>query len=86
MQQTNTIQAGAHSHRAAYLLLASVVILWGSNWPVMKIGLVEIPPFWFAGLGRVARQRLVYGLLAEEMQGRVHALALRTLTPEEDGR
>ena len=50
MQQTNTLQAGAHSHRVAYLLLASVVILWGSNWPVMKIGLVEIPPFWFAGL------------------------------------
>ncbi len=45
---------------------------------------VEVVSAAFAGLGRVARQRLVYGLLAEEMQGRVHALALRTLTPEED--
>jgi drug/metabolite transporter (DMT)-like permease len=53
MQQTNTLAPApsrAHSHQAAYLLLAGVVILWGSNWPVMKIGLAEIPPFWFAGL------------------------------------
>jgi BolA protein len=37
----------------------------------------------FAGLSRVARQRLVYGALAAEMKGEIHALALRTLTPEE---
>ncbi len=47
---------------------------------------VEIVSASFAGLNRVARQRLVYGLLAEEMKGSIHALALRTLTPEEDGR
>ena len=33
--------------------------------------LVEVVSTSFAGLSRVARQRLVYGLLAEEMQGRV---------------
>ena len=38
----------------------------------------------FAGIGRVARQRLVYETLADELAGGVHALALRTLTPEED--
>ena len=38
----------------------------------------------FAGLGRVARQRLVYEALAAELAGGVHALALKTLTPEED--
>jgi BolA protein len=37
----------------------------------------------FAGQSRVARQRLVYRLLAEELRGGVHALALTTLTPEE---
>lgn len=37
----------------------------------------------FAGLTRVARQRLVYQALAEEMQGAIHALAMRTLTPDE---
>jgi BolA protein len=38
----------------------------------------------FEGKSRVERQRLVYGALAEEMAGRVHALALKTLTPAED--
>lgn len=37
----------------------------------------------FEGRSRVDRQRLVYGLLAEEMAGRIHALALVTKTPDE---
>ena len=38
----------------------------------------------FTGQSRVARQRLVYGLLAEELRTDIHALSLTTLTPEED--
>jgi BolA family transcriptional regulator, general stress-responsive regulator len=38
----------------------------------------------FIGHGRVARQRLVYQTLAEELATRVHALSLTTLTPDED--
>ncbi|MFZ5608179.1 MAG: BolA family protein [Pseudomonadota bacterium] len=37
----------------------------------------------FAGLGRVARQRLVHGLLKAELDERVHALSLSCRTPEE---
>lgn len=37
----------------------------------------------FAGQSRVARQRLVYGLLAEELRTDIHALSLTTLAPEE---
>jgi BolA protein len=37
----------------------------------------------FAGLGRVARQRRVYEILAEELAGPVHALSLRALAPDE---
>lgn len=37
----------------------------------------------FAGMGRVARQRLVYETLADELKGGVHALALTTLAPHE---
>ena len=37
----------------------------------------------FAGLNRVARQRLVYELLADELATRVHALSLTTLAPGE---
>jgi BolA family transcriptional regulator, general stress-responsive regulator len=40
----------------------------------------------FNGLSRVARQRLVYQTLAEELAASVHALSLTTLTPDEDGR
>ena len=38
----------------------------------------------FDGMGRVARQRLVYETLAEELAGGVHALALTTLAPGEE--
>ena len=37
----------------------------------------------FAGRSRIDRQRMVYGLLAEEMAERIHALGLTTLTPNE---
>lgn len=31
----------------AYLILASVVVLWGVNWPIMKIATTVITPLWF---------------------------------------
>jgi BolA protein len=37
----------------------------------------------FAGKSRVERHRLVNALFAEELQGRVHALALSTYAPGE---
>jgi acid stress-induced BolA-like protein IbaG/YrbA len=37
----------------------------------------------FEGLSRIRRHQLVYGALGERMGGEIHALALRTLTPEE---
>ena len=37
----------------------------------------------FTGLSRVARHRLVYGLLQKELQQSVHALSLQALTPKE---
>jgi len=47
---------------------------------------VEIVAAGFAGENRVARQRRVYAILAEELAGAVHALQLSALTPEEDHR
>ena len=46
---------------------------------------VEIVAAAFAGQNRVARQRLVNAALAEELADRVHALSMKTLTPDEDG-
>lgn len=37
----------------------------------------------FAGKSRLARQRLVYAALAEEMTGDIHALTVTALTPDE---
>ncbi|MSO76694.1 MAG: BolA family transcriptional regulator [Alphaproteobacteria bacterium] len=39
----------------------------------------------FAGKSRLERQRLVYGALAAELAGTIHALSLATLAPEEAG-
>jgi len=44
---------------------------------------IEIVAAAFVGESRIARQRRVYRLLAEELAGPVHALSLATFTPEE---
>lgn len=31
-----------------YILLVAVVLAWGLSWPVNKLGLDYLPPFWFA--------------------------------------
>ncbi|WP_422368776.1 DMT family transporter [Pelagibius sp.] len=33
---------------AARLMLLAVIILWGTNWPIIKVGLEFMPPLWFA--------------------------------------
>ncbi|MGY6519418.1 MAG: BolA family protein [Lysobacteraceae bacterium] len=40
----------------------------------------------FAGKMPLARHRMVYGTLGELMGGAIHALSLKTLTPEESAR
>jgi acid stress-induced BolA-like protein IbaG/YrbA len=37
----------------------------------------------FRGQSRIARHRLVYAALGDRMRAEVHALSMRTLTPEE---
>jgi BolA family transcriptional regulator, general stress-responsive regulator len=37
----------------------------------------------FAGKSRLERHRMVNDVLAEELKGRIHALAVSALTPEE---
>ena len=36
------------SHLRALGLLGLVIGLWGSNWPIMKVGLIDMPPLSFA--------------------------------------
>jgi BolA protein len=40
----------------------------------------------FAGKSRVERHRMINEVLAEELKGRVHALAISALAPEERSR
>jgi len=40
----------------------------------------------FRGKLPLARHRMVYATLGERMGGQIHALSLRTLTPEESNR
>lgn len=40
----------------------------------------------FEGVSRIERQRRIHGLLADLLAGRVHALSVRALTPEEAAR
>ena len=37
----------------------------------------------FRGLSRVRQHQLVYGALGERMREEIHALSMKTLTPEE---
>ncbi|MCP5365431.1 MAG: EamA family transporter [Hyphomicrobiales bacterium] len=48
--------------RAAMLLLL-VILLWGANWPVMKIGLRDMPPLWFASVRLLFGSATLFALL-----------------------
>jgi len=56
--------AGAFSPAVARLLLVGVVILWGANWPVMKVGVAAMPPVWFATARMVLGSASLFALLA----------------------
>ena len=44
---------------------------------------VEVVSDAFVGKSRVERNRMIYSVLAEELAGGVHALAMSTRTPDE---
>ena len=48
----------------AYLLLAAIVIFWGINWPVMKLGLQSITPMWYAVSRLVLGAATLFAILA----------------------
>lgn len=56
----------------AVALLAMLAVLWGFNWPIMKVGLAEVPPWVFRGSASVVSG---FGLFAVAMIGR-HSLKI----------
>jgi drug/metabolite transporter (DMT)-like permease len=46
-----------------WLLLASLVLIWAVSWPVVKIGVSQIPPIWYGGLRYVIAAIVLFGLV-----------------------
>ncbi len=52
------------SRRTAFLLLLAVILVWGANWPIMKIGLEYIAPLTFAAFRMGLGALTLFALLA----------------------
>jgi drug/metabolite transporter (DMT)-like permease len=63
-RSTAVPSAATASRGSAYLLLLLVILLWGANWPVMKVGLEHIPPLWFAVARMAMGAVTLFGVLA----------------------
>jgi drug/metabolite transporter (DMT)-like permease len=59
----------------AYALLAVVVVVWGVNWPIMKLGLRDMGPFTFAATRMVLGAACMFALAAARGRVRVPARA-----------
>ena len=46
------------------LLLGLVVLIWAVAWPVIKVGITDVPPIWFACLRYVVATVCLFGLVA----------------------
>ena len=57
------------SRQKAYLIFVVLVLVWGINWPITKIGIAYIPPLWFATLRIFTGTPCLFAVLL--VQGRV---------------
>ncbi|MGJ3262927.1 MAG: DMT family transporter [Salinarimonas sp.] len=57
-------RGGRRRVATAYLLLVLVILLWGANWPIMKIGLDSIPPLAFGAARMAIGAMTLFALLA----------------------
>lgn len=48
----------------AFVLLGVLIVVWGVNWPIMKVGLDHMTPFWFSGLRLALAAAVLVALLA----------------------
>ncbi len=47
-----------------WLLLLSLVLIWAVSWPVIKIGVGQIPPIWYGCLRYAIAAFILFGLVA----------------------
>ena len=57
-------EAAPPSRARAYALLPLVVLLWGVNWPAMKVALEYVTPLWFATLRTALGAACLFAFLA----------------------
>lgn len=67
MKPSSEVPVAARSDDAArgeaIALLGVVIVLWGVNWPLLKIGLQAVPPLWFASFRVVVGAMTVAAVL-----------------------
>lgn len=63
-RETLAASAAQPSPRAAILLLLAVILVWGANWPIMKIGLDFIAPLTFAAFRLALGAAVLFLVLA----------------------
>ncbi len=74
---TADISRTTDSRSMSYLVLLAVVLFWGVNWPIMKIGLEFIPPLTFGAI-RMGIGSLTFFIVLAAM-GKLKVLTLRDL-------
>jgi drug/metabolite transporter (DMT)-like permease len=47
-----------------WLLLMSLVLIWAVSWPVIKVGVGQIPPIWYGCLRYAIAALILFGLVA----------------------
>jgi drug/metabolite transporter (DMT)-like permease len=47
-----------------WLLLLSLVLIWAVSWPVIKVGVGQIPPIWYGCLRYAIASLILFGLVA----------------------
>jgi drug/metabolite transporter (DMT)-like permease len=47
-----------------WLLLLSLILIWAISWPVIKVGVSQIPPIWYGCLRYVIAALILFGLVA----------------------
>ncbi|HEY6334292.1 MAG TPA: DMT family transporter, partial [Alphaproteobacteria bacterium] len=57
------------SRRNAIFVFVVLILIWGLNWPIMKIGLAHISPAWFTALRMLSSIPCLFAVLL--VQGRV---------------
>jgi len=61
------------SRRNAVLVFIALILIWGVNWPIMKVGLTHISPGWFTSLRMLLSIPCLFAILFAQGRARLPA-------------